>query len=144
VREDGDYALAAVFTAGGIAVLVRHAASDTETIQVGFDQLNVVGETLAGREIGLALTMIIILTTLIVGAQSVSRGINLAGDLDESSSGVGLIVGRGNETSRHATSTGSIDVGNGTEGNSIVLAIRDGVDILFTAIVGLVSSARGQ
>lgn len=88
--------------------------------------------------------MIIVLTALIGGTQSPSSGINGTSDLDETSGGVGLIINFGDETRRHTTSTGGIDVGNSTEGNSIALAIRDSAKISLTTVVILVSRGRRQ
>lgn len=87
--------------------------------------------------------MVIILTTLIFRAQLISTDINVTTDLNKATSGVGLVRSRSDETRGKETSTRSINVGFGTEGNSILFRISNSIDVLFTTIVGLVTGARG-
>jgi hypothetical protein len=144
MSERRDDALAAIFTARGVAVLVRHAASDTEAIDIGLNHLHIVRIAFASRMVGLSLSMVIILTAFVIGRQSVSGRVDLSRDLNETSGRISLIIDRGNETRGHSTSTGSVDVRHSTEGHSVIFAIGNGVHVCFSTIVCLVSWARGQ
>lgn len=59
--------------------------------------------------------------------------------MNETSSAVGLINGLGDETGGEETSAGSVNVGSVTESNSVLFRVSDSIDILLTAVVGLVT-----
>lgn len=136
--------MAAVCATRSIAVLIVSTASDTEAIDVRLNQLDVVRETGASRVSRLAISMVIILTTFVAGAQSISSRVNATSDLNKSSSSVVLVIGGGNETSRHGTGLRSIDIGDSAEGNSIIFAVRNGFNVLFAAVVSFITSTGRQ
>lgn len=136
--------MAAVCATRSIAVLIVGTASDTEAIDVRLNQLDVVRETGASRVSRLAISMVIILTTFVTGAQSIGSRVNATSDLNESSGSVVLIIGGGNEASRHGTGLRSIDVGDSAEGNSIIFTVGNGFDVLLVAVVSFITSTGRQ
>jgi hypothetical protein len=136
--------MAAVCATRSIAVLIVGTASDTEAIDVGLNQLDVIWETGASRVIRLAISVIIILTTFVIGAQTIGSRVNGTCNLNESSGRVGLIIGGGNEAGRHGTGTRSIDVGDSAERNSIIFTVGNGFDILLVAVISFITSTGRQ
>jgi len=136
--------MAAVCATRSIAVLIVGTASDTEAIDVRLNQLDVVRETGASRVSRLAISMVIILTTFVAGAQSIGSRVNATSDLNESSGSVVLIIGGGNEAGRHGTGLRSIDVGDSAEGNSIIFTVGNGFDVLLVVVVSFITSTGRQ
>jgi hypothetical protein len=118
--------------------------TNTEITRVGFNQVDIIRITSTNRFGRRTRSMVIILSTLIVGTQIISTDIDITTDLNKTRGSVSLIRGRGDESRGENTSTRSVNVGLGTEGNCILFRISNSVDILLTTVIGLVTGSRGK